>query len=100
MPEANEFQIKGEPFKATLNGWVREPWEMNGKTGTFLQLSVTKEGSMDSQRVTAVRELDESKFPANGSLIEIVPVFEKVYGEAKYKLKALDVRAVKEPARA
>jgi hypothetical protein len=100
VPEANEYQIKGEPFKATLNGWVREPWDFNGQTGTYLQLSVTKVGSMDSQRVTAVKELDEKTFPANGSVVEILPVFEKVFGESKYKLKALELRAVKAGASA
>lgn len=92
MPEANEFQIKGEPIRGTLNGWERQPWEMDGKTGTFLQLSVTREGSMDSERITAVKDLDEKTFPGVGTLVEITPVFEKVYREAKYKMKALSVR--------
>jgi hypothetical protein len=87
--------IRGEAFRAVLNGWERQPWEMNGQTGTFLQLSITKEGSIDSERITGAKDLDESTFPAVGALVEIVPGFEKVYQEARYKLKAVEVREAK-----
>lgn len=92
---AEVAQIEGSPFVAVLNGWERLPWEIEGRSGTFLQLSVTREGSLDSERITGVREMDESKLPGNGSRVEIVPVFEKVFQKSVYKMKAREVRAMK-----
>jgi hypothetical protein len=92
---AEVAQIEGSPIRAVLNGWERLPWEMNGKSGTYLQLSVTREGSLDSERITCVREVEESKLPANGSMVELLPVFEKVFQKSVYKMKVREVRALK-----
>jgi hypothetical protein len=97
------FETEGlfvcEEREAALLGFAREPYEFDGKAGTYLWASVLPKGGAESVRLSCAKDLDESTFPDLGSTVMVQVEFQR-FGTGPWKPKLIKCEPMKVPAKA
>ena len=88
-----------QPRECLLLGFAREPYDFNGKEGTYLWVSVLPKGSAESVRLSCSKEIDETQLPEVGASVIVQAEFQR-FGTGPWKPKLIKCEPAKVPAKA